>query len=56
MQEVIFDSEHLEATAKTNFQTTEKEENHYFSPYWIDSLGHLAGFVMNTDDGIESKG
>ena len=55
MEEVILDSTQLEATAKVRFQTTAKEENHYFSPYWVDSLGHLAGFVMNANDGIDSK-
>lgn len=52
---MILNSAQLEATATVKFQTTEKEENHYFSPYWIDSLGHLAGFVMNANDGIDSK-
>ncbi|KAF4634248.1 hypothetical protein G7Y89_g3862 [Cudoniella acicularis] len=55
MQEVILDSGELEATAKVQFQTTKEEENHYLSPYWIDSLGHLAGFVMNANDGVDSK-
>ncbi len=55
MQEVILNSAQLEATARIKFQTTEKEENHYFSPYWVDSLGHIAGFVMNANDGIDSK-
>ena len=55
MQEVILDSAQLEATAKIKFQTTEKEENHYLSPYWIESLGCLAGFIMNANDGIDSK-
>ena len=55
MQEVIFDSTQLEATARVRFQTTDREENHYISPYWIDSLGHIAGFVMNANDAIDSK-
>ena len=55
MQEVTFNSAQLEATASVRFQTTEKEENHYFSPYWVDSLGQIAGFVMNANDGIDSK-
>ena len=55
MQEVLLNSPQLEATAKIRFQTTDKEENHYLSPYWIDSLGHLAGFVMNANDSIDSK-
>ena len=55
MQEVTLNSAQLEATARVRFQTTEKEENHYFSPYWVDSLGHIAGFVMNANDGVDSK-
>ena len=55
MQEVVLDSSQLEATAQVAFQTTDKDGNFYFSPYCIDSLGHLAGFVMNANDGIDSK-
>ena len=55
MQEIILNSAQLEATAKVEFQTTEREENYYFSPYWIDSLGHIAGFVMNGNDGVDSR-
>lgn len=55
MQEVTLNSSQLEATAKIRFQTTIAEENHYLSPYWIDSLGHVAGFVMNANDSLDSK-
>ena len=55
MREVVLDSVRLEATARVEFQTTVKDGEFYFSPYWIDSLGHLAGFVMNANDGIDSK-
>lgn len=55
MREVVLDSAQLEATARVEFQTTEKDGDFYFSPFWIDSLGHLAGFVMNANDGIDSK-
>ena len=55
MQEVILDSAQLEATSRVEFQTTEEDGEFYFSPYWIDSLGHLTGFVMNANDGIDSK-
>ena len=55
MKEVILNSAQFEATAKVQFQTTEREENHYFSHYWVDSLGHLAGFVMNANDGIDTR-
>lgn len=55
MQAVILNSTQLEATSTVRFQTAEQDENHYFSPYWVDSLGHLAGFVMNASDGVDSK-
>jgi naphtho-gamma-pyrone polyketide synthase len=44
MQEVILDSEMPEVTAQVKFQTTEKDGNFNVGPYWIDSLGHIAGF------------
>ena len=53
MEEVVLDSTQLEATARVAFQTS--GEGFFFSPYWIDSLGHLAGFVMNGNDGVDSK-
>jgi naphtho-gamma-pyrone polyketide synthase len=55
MQEVLLDSEHLEASAKVAFQTTEEDGKFCFNPFWIDSLGHLAGFVMNGNDFVDSK-
>lgn len=55
MQEVLLDSAQLEATARVELQTTKEDGEFYFSPYWIDSLGHLAGFVMNANDAIDSK-
>lgn len=55
MQEVVFDSSGLEATARVQFQTTQKDEDFYMAPYWIDNLGHLSGFVMNANDGLDLK-
>ncbi len=55
MQEVVLDSAQHEATARVQFQTIGEDGEFYFSPYWVDSLGHLAGFVMNANDGIDSK-
>lgn len=53
IQEVILDSSQFEATSRVSFQT---EEGHWFcSPYWIDSLAHLSGFVMNASDAVDSK-
>ena len=54
MEEVILDSAELEATAKVAFQTKETDGSFYCSPYWIDSLGHLSGFIVNGSDGVDS--
>lgn len=50
MEEVILDSPHLEATAKIQFQTSESDGDFFCNPYWIDSVCHLAGFVVNAND------
>ena len=55
MQEVILDSQNFEATSKVNFQTEDKDGNFFFSPFWIDSLAHLSGFILNGSDAIDSK-
>ena len=47
MEEVYMDSEMLEATAKIRFRTTAEDGIFTYSPYWIDSLAHLSGFVLN---------
>lgn len=52
MEEVILDSNELEATAKINFQA--EEEGFHLNPQWIDSLGHIAGFIMNGNDTVVS--
>ena len=54
MEEVILDSPQLEATAHISFQTTEADGNFLCSPYWIDSVCHLAGFIVNANDAIDS--
>lgn len=53
MEEVILDSGELEATAKINFRAG--DEGFHLNPQWIDSLGHIAGFVMNANDSVASK-
>ena len=53
MQEVILDSSQFEATSRVSFQTD--EGNFFCSPYWIDSLAHLSGFIMNASDAVDSK-
>ena len=55
MEEVILDSPALEATAHIAFQTTEADGNFVCSPYWIDSVCHLAGFIVNANDAVDSN-
>ena len=55
LEEVILDNTALEATAKVRFQSSERDGNFFCSPYWIDSLGHLSGFVANGSDTTDSK-
>lgn len=47
LQEVYMDSNLLEATAKVKFRTVDTDGSFTYSPYWIDSLAHLSGFVLN---------
>ncbi|KAK4191184.1 hypothetical protein QBC35DRAFT_448468 [Podospora australis] len=55
MEEVILDSATCEATAKINFQTTEADGNYHFSPYHIDSVCHISGFIINGTDAVDSR-
>jgi naphtho-gamma-pyrone polyketide synthase len=53
IREVILDSEHHEATALVKFQAP---QGHFHrNPYWIDSFGHLSGFIMNASDATDSR-
>ncbi|KAI1498991.1 hypothetical protein F5X99DRAFT_420173 [Biscogniauxia marginata] len=40
----------LEATAKVKFQADDSDGSFTYSPYWIDSVAHLSGFVLNGAD------
>ncbi|KAF7738576.1 Conidial pigment polyketide synthase [Penicillium ucsense] len=53
IQEVILDSEQHEATALVKFQAP--PGNFHRNPFWIDSIGHLSGFIMNASDATDSK-
>lgn len=55
MEEVILDSDTCEATAKIRFQTSEQDGNYHFSPFWIDSLCHISGFIINGTDAVDSR-
>lgn len=53
IREVILDSEQHEATALVKFQAPPADFHR--NPFWIDSFGHLSGFIMNASDGTDSK-
>ncbi|KAK3369970.1 hypothetical protein B0H63DRAFT_564230 [Podospora didyma] len=50
MREVYMDSNLFEASANVKFNTTDADGTFTYSPYWIDSLAHLSGFVLNGAD------
>ena len=47
LQEVYMDSGLNEAVAKVKFQGAAECGKFTYSPYWIDTIAHLAGFVLN---------
>lgn len=55
IEEVTLNSKEYEATAKLAFQTTHEDGNFVCNPYWIDSVGHLSGFVVNVKEALGDK-
>lgn len=55
MEEVILDGKQTEGTASIQFQTTDADGTFYCSPYWIDSVAHLSGFIVNASDLVDSE-
>lgn len=55
MEEVILDGKQTEGTASIQFQTTDADGEFYCSPYWIDSVAHLSGFIVNASDLVDSE-
>ncbi|OAL39285.1 hypothetical protein AYO20_01603 [Fonsecaea nubica] len=54
MAEVILDSPLREGTARIELQTG-SAGTFYMAPYHIDCLCHLAGFIMNANDELDSS-
>lgn len=53
MTHVLLDSERLEAVSTVTFQTQPgRPKGFALDPRWIDSLGHIAGFVMNASEAL----
>ncbi|KAI1081368.1 polyketide synthase [Whalleya microplaca] len=55
MESVILDSKTCEATAKVVFQTSPSDGNFHTAPYWIDSVCHISGFILNGSDAVDSR-
>ncbi|MCJ1313534.1 hypothetical protein MMC25_007213 [Agyrium rufum] len=47
LTEVYMDAGKNEVAAKLKFQPSASEGTFTYSPYWLDSIIHLAGFVLN---------
>ncbi|KAK5628580.1 hypothetical protein RRF57_004295 [Xylaria bambusicola] len=55
MESVILDSATCEATAKIVFQTSPEDGTFHTAPYWIDSVCHISGFIVNGTDAVDSR-
>ena len=55
MQRVVLNGKNNEATAELALQSCKEGQTFNLPPYWIDSVGHLGGFVMNANDELDSK-
>ncbi|KAI1133382.1 polyketide synthase [Nemania abortiva] len=55
MDTVILDSKTCEATAKIVFQTSPEDGVFHTAPYWIDSVCHISGFIVNGTDAVDSR-
>jgi iterative type I PKS product template protein len=55
MDQVLINTEELEAVALLKLCPTNEAGNFFCSPYWIDTLVHLSGFVMNATDAFDAK-
>lgn len=55
MERILFASQSLEASATVQLDRRECDKGFLCSPYWIDSLAHISGFVMNANDTINTQ-
>lgn len=53
MDEVVMDTRELEAVSTISFQVDDR--GFYFNPQWVDSLGGVAGFIMNGNESPHPK-
>lgn len=55
MDQVLFDGPHLEACANVKLDDRGVDSTFLYSPYWLDSLMHITGFVMNSNDTLNHR-
>lgn len=55
MKRVIYDAARFEATAEVSLYKPKESESFVCAPYWLDSIGHLAGFCVNATDSGEAQ-
>ncbi|KAL2867847.1 type I polyketide synthase [Aspergillus lucknowensis] len=53
MDRVMLDSGSLEAAATIKLDDRGDDSGFLFSPYWIDALLHVSGFIMNGSDSVD---
>ena len=49
LDEIYLDSEYVDAAARIKLRSTAGAGDFALSPYWIDPIVHLAGFLLNGD-------
>jgi len=54
MEEVIINGVDTEAVAKVKFQADARDGDYKCPAFWIDSLCHISGFIMNGTDLVDS--
>jgi iterative type I PKS product template protein len=55
IKKVYLDPEHWEATAEVVLEVPNADQTFDVPPYWIDSIGHLSGFILNVQPTDDSK-
>ena len=55
MEEVVLNNADLEATSSVAFQTNGTDDKFYCSPYRIDSVAHISGFIMLGNENADTS-
>ncbi|KID96395.1 polyketide synthase, partial [Metarhizium majus ARSEF 297] len=55
MSQVLLDTDALEAVSTVQFQVESREGRFGIDARWIDSLGHISGFIMNANDATNNQ-